>query len=357
MFELATPWAFLLLPLPWIIWRLAPRITHENGPALQVPFFAMLMQIHQTPSIKETRAPLWLIFTWILLISALSGPRWIGAPQPLTREGHNIMLALDISGSMAIDDMVLQGHRSTRLEVVKHAAETFVNHRTGDKIGLILFGTRAYLQTPLTYDKHHILLRLIDASVGLAGQSTALGDPIGLAVKHLQHAPPKGRLIILLTDGMSNSGVISPQKAAELAKASDIKIYTIGLGTDAALLNPLFTMMGGAADLDEKTLKEIAKITHGRYFRATDESSLQHIYALINQIETVTQEQANIRPQHDYYPWPLGFALCLFFIGLLLETHLLKNLRTSSPRTSSRASLGMMWGINNLLESIRMRFK
>lgn len=336
MFELATPWALLLLPLPWIIWRLLPRLTHNSRQALRVPFFDMLTQLYQTPAFIESRPPLWLILTWGLLVLALTGPRWVGESQPLTREGHNIMLALDISGSMAIDDMMLHGHRATRLDVVKHAAETFVRHRQGDKIGLILFGTRAYLQTPLTYDKHHILLRLIDASVGLAGQSTSIGDPIGLAVKHLQHTPPKGRLVILLTDGMSNSGVLSPQKAAELAKASGIKIYTIGLGADSTLLNPLFPMMGGgSADLDENTLKEIAKITNGRYFRATDQSSLQRIYALINQIETVSQEQANIRPQHDYYPWPLALAFCLFFIGLLHESSLLKN----------------------SLESIRMRYK
>lgn len=322
MFELAAPLALLLLPVPWIIWRFLPQFSYSRRQALKVPFFSMLSQLHQTPEPIERRPPVWLLLTWLCLILALVGPRWVGEPQQLSHEGHNIFLALDISGSMAIDDMVLQGHRSTRLDVVKQAAETFVRHRTGDKIGLILFGTRAYLQTPLTYDKHHILLRLIDASVGLAGQSTAIGDPIGLAVKHLSHTPSKGRIIILLTDGMNNAGILSPQKAAQLARNENIKIYTIGLGADSNLSNSFFSMMGSAADLDEKTLKEIATITHGRYFRATDPASLQHIYGLINHIESVSQEQATIRPQHDYYPWPLGFALCLFFAGILYEVGL-----------------------------------
>ena len=121
---------------------------------------------------------------------------------------------------------------------------------------------------------------------------------------------------------MNNAGVLSPQKAAQLALDEHIKLYTIGLGSDSNLSNSFFPMMGGAADLDERTLKEIAKITHGRYFRATDPSSLQHIYDLINRIESVSQEQTRIRPQHDYYPWPLGLALCLFFTGLLCETGL-----------------------------------
>jgi len=322
MFKLAAPLLLLLLPLPWIIWRFLPRLSHNKRQAVRVPFFDILSRLYQTPKIIEKRPPIWLILTWFCLIFALTGPQWVGKPEQLSREGHNIILALDISGSMAIDDMVLQGRRHTRLDVVKQAAETFVRHRTGDKIGLILFGTRAYLQTPLTYDKHHILLRLLDASVGLAGQSTAIGDPIGLAIKHLQHTPAKGRIIILLTDGMNNAGILPPQKAAQLARDKNIKIYTIGLGSDSKLTHSLFPMMGAGADLDENTLKEIAKTSHGRYFRATDPYSLQHIYGLINRIESVSQEQARIRPQHDYYPWPLGLAICFFFAGLLYEVGL-----------------------------------
>jgi Ca-activated chloride channel family protein len=169
-----------------------------------------------------------LFLVWVLLVFALAGPRWVGEPQPLVRDGYNIMLALDISGSMEVSDMLVHGHPVTRLRVVKQAAEQFVQDRAGDRIGLILFGSRAYLQTPLTYDRRSVLMRIEDATVGLAGKTTSIGDALGLAVKRLQNVPAKGRMIILLTDGVNNSGVLPPLKAAELARADGIKVYTIG---------------------------------------------------------------------------------------------------------------------------------
>nr|WP_238551266.1 VWA domain-containing protein [Legionella oakridgensis] len=264
----------------------------------------------------------WFIFIiWFLLLLALAGPRWVGEPRPLAREGYNIMLALDLSGSMELPDMMLHGRPVSRLTVVKRAAEQFVQERMGDKIGLILFGSRAYLQTPLTYDRQNILMRLEDATVGLAGKTTSIGDALGLAVKRLQNVPAQGRIIILLTDGANNSGVLAPMKAAELARADGIKIYTIGLGSqaDPRALPSVFLNMNASADLDEETLQEVAKVTGGRYFRATDLQSLQRIYEVINQLEKVSQEQATVRPQHDYYPWPLALAFFLFLYWLAVE--------------------------------------
>jgi Ca-activated chloride channel family protein len=334
MFELATPWILIGLPLPWLIWRYAPKATMEPQQALHIPFFDMISTLDKAKITQQSRPSFWLMGVWVLMILALAGPRWVGNPEQLSREGHNILLALDISGSMAIDDMTWQGQSSTRLNVVKHAANAFVRHRENDKIGLILFGTHAYLQTPLTHDKQTVLLRLDDATVGLAGQTTALGDPIGLAIKHLQHAPQQGRIMILLTDGASNAGVISPLKAADIAKKENIKIYTIGLGADTSM-NPMTRLSIGFArgtDLDEDTLKTIAKTTGGHYFRATDETSLQRIYQLINQMETVKQEDTAIRPQHDYYPWPLAIALLLLIVGVLHERGALGRLMQHQPR-------------------------
>ena len=217
-----------------------------------------------------------------------------------------------------MSDMLLHGRPATRLAVVKRAAEQFVQDRVGDRIGLILFGTRAYLQTPLTYDRHSVLLRLEDATVGLAGETTSIGDALGLAVKRLQNVPSKGRMIILLTDGVNNSGVLPPLKAAELASADGIKIYTIGLGSEAdpRAFGGMFFNTNATADLDEETLKAVATMTGGRYFRATDMQSLQTIYRIINQMETISHEQAMVRPQHDYYAWPLAIALFLLFYWL-----------------------------------------
>lgn len=320
MFELATPWVLLALPLPLLIWLLVPRAVLRLPSALKVPFYqAMLsaMDNKKTALIGKAQISL-LVIIWCLLVFAVAGPRWVGEPQPLTREGRNIMLALDLSGSMELADMLVNGRPASRLAVVKRAAEQFVQARTGDRIGLILFGTRAYLQTPLTYDRQNVLLRLEDATVGLAGQTTSIGDAIGLAVKRLQDVPAKGRIIILLTDGANNSGMLPPLKAAELAKLDNIKIYTIGLGaeSDPRVTGGIFFNPNPSSDLDEETLQEMAKITGGRYFRATDMQSLQEIYQSINQLETVSQDQATIRPQHDYYPWPLGLALLLLLYWL-----------------------------------------
>ncbi|SKA10938.1 MULTISPECIES: vWA domain-containing protein [Legionella] len=320
MFELIAPWVLLGLPLPLLIWFLVPRAVLRLPLALKVPFYqAMIAVMGNKKTAIAGKAQMSMLFViWCLLVFAASGPRWVGEPQPLTREGRNIMLALDLSGSMELADMLVKGRPVSRLDVVKRAAEQFVQARAGDRIGLILFGTRAYLQTPLTYDRQNVLLRLEDATVGLAGQTTSIGDAIGLAVKRLQDVPAKGRIIILLTDGANNSGMLPPLKAAELAKLDNIKIYTIGLGaeSDPRATGGIFFNPNPSSDLDEDTLQEMAKITGGRYFRATDMQSLQEIYESINQLETVSQDQATIRPQHDYYPWPLGLALLLLFYWL-----------------------------------------
>ncbi|KTD03928.1 vWA domain-containing protein [Legionella feeleii] len=334
MFELAEPRILLFLPLPFLIWFLIPRATLQLPAALKVPFYhAMLTIVSNQKRTFAGQAQLGLfLLIWSLLLLAAAGPRWVGEPKPLAREGRNIMLVLDLSGSMALDDMIWRGRPATRLAIVKRTAEQFVRERIGDRIGLILFGSRAYLQTPLTYDRHTVLLRLEDASVGLAGQTTSIGDALGLAVKRLQNVPSKGRMIILLTDGANNSGVLAPSKAAELAKLDEIKVYTIGLGAegDPRAFNGAFFNMNASPDLDEKTLQEIAKVTGGRYFRATDVQSLQTIYKTINQLETVTQEDATIRPQHDYYSWPLALALFLLLYWLIKKIALWTSLKLIS---------------------------
>jgi Ca-activated chloride channel family protein len=316
MFEIALPWVFIVWPLPILIWFLTPRVAVQLPVALRVPFFsavAGMLNDKKSVSAKWSSVAL-LLLVWTLLLVALSGPRFVGTPRPLAREGYNIMLALDLSGSMELDDMLLHGRPASRLAVVKRAAAQFISDRKQDKIGLILFGSRAYLQTPLTFDHRTLLSRIEDATVGLAGKTTSIGDALGLAVKRLQEVPSQGRVIILLTDGVNNSGVLAPLKAAELAATDGIKVYTIGLGVeqDPRLSQDLFLSLNATMELDEDTLKEVAKITGGRYFRATDMQSLQSIYSTINQMETVSQEKQIIRPQHEYYPWPLGVGLFLF---------------------------------------------
>lgn len=322
MFQLAMPWVLLLLPIPLLVWFLFPRLSAQLPVALKIPFFQDLTRIaeQEKRSVTQQKTLAVFLLIWVLLIIALANPRWVGEPQPLARVGHNVMMILDLSPSMAVNDMRWHGRAATRLSVVKQAAVQFVKNRTNDSVGLILFGERAYLQTPLTQDHQNVLLRIAEASAGLAGPSTSIGDALGLAVKHLQQVPKAGRVIILLTDGANNSGVLAPLKAAELAHDAGIKVYTIGLGaqTDAQSFNGLFLSMNASAELDEDTLKAVAKKTSGRYFRATNLPSLQAIYQAINEMETVTQSDVTVRPQHDYYPWPLGLAW--FILMYVLQT-------------------------------------
>lgn len=327
MFEIAYPWALILIVLPLFFWYFLPKAAVKLPAALNVPFFAAMEHITEQEQLSfKTQFSLIMPFLiWSLLIIALAGPRWVGEPKPLVRDGYNLMMALDLSGSMEIPDMILNGRPVSRLNVVKNAAEGFVRDRSGDKIGLILFGSRAYLQTPLTYDRHTILMRLQDATVGLAGKTTSIGDALGLAVKRLDKVPAKGRVIILLTDGANNSGILEPLKAAELAQNDGIKVYTIGLGAaaDPRALTNGFLMQNASADLDEETLKKISAMTGGRYFRATDTETLHSIYKTINELETVKQEQANVRPQKEYYPWFIAIALCLCLVWLIHQANLL----------------------------------
>lgn len=332
MFEIISPWVLILLPLPILIWYLLPRVKVKLPTALKVPFFDAMVGIveQEKRSVSAQKLLLIPIIIWCLLVFALAGPRWVGEPKPINREGYNIMMVLDLSGSMEITDMLLHGRAVSRLLVVKRAAEQFVQDRSGDRIGLILFGTRAYLQTPLTYDKHSVLMRIEDATAGLAGKTTSIGDAVGLAVKRLEDVPKEGRVIILLTDGANNSGVLAPLKAAELARDDGIKIYTIGLGSEAdpRAMTADFFNQNVTAELDEDTLKQMADMTGGRYFRATDTESLQTIYKTINQLETVKQELANVRPQREYYPWLVGLALLLSFYWMGKKADLVLNMKS-----------------------------
>ncbi|OGV26380.1 MAG: hypothetical protein A3F18_03430 [Legionellales bacterium RIFCSPHIGHO2_12_FULL_37_14] len=320
MIQFATPYALFLLPLPYIILTCLPYAKSSCMHALPVPFFAFIA----TPltKVKAYTKPgkafyFFALLFW-LLVFALAGPQWVGNPMHLDQQGRNIFLVLDVSGSMELPDMVFDHHSATRLFVVKNAATKFIEARKMDHLGLILFGSNAYLQTPLTYDHANLLKRVEDASVGLAGKTTSIGDAIGLAIKKLNHTPPKGRVIILLTDGANNSGILSPLKAAEIAKAKNIKIYTIGLSTEGSDqdLASLFYSMQRGADLDEDTLRLIAKTTNGKYFLATNHESLHKIYATIDKLETTQQRSAPLKPTVEYYPYLL--AIFILLLGLFM---------------------------------------
>lgn len=325
MFTFALPGALLLLPLPWILRYFLSYSPITPRAALKIPFYQKMTALnrHQPPTTSQLNYRTYLAYlTWFLLILASAGPQWLGAPIALPQSGRNLFLALDLSGSMHIPDMELNGKSADRLTVVKAVAKQFVSDRQGDRVGLILFGTRAYLQTPLTFDRKTVQHMLDDATVGLAGPQTAIGDAIGLAIKHFSHTPMKSRVLVLLTDGASNAGELKPLQAAELAAQQHIKIYTIGIGANQLMVPGLFgnQMINPSSDLDEGALKEISKITHGLFFRAENTADLKKVYEQLHQLEPVTQDKTLLRPIIPYYHWPLALAMLLSFYFVLRVT-------------------------------------
>lgn len=311
MFHLEWPWMALLLPLPWVLLRLRAA-AEPAGSALYLPFAAQVASPRAPAATLPRGLLLLLAAVWALLVLAAMRPQWLGQPLPLPTTGRQIMLAIDCSGSMASEDM--EGGES-RLQVVQQVAGRFIDHRRGDQIGLILFGTRPYLQTPLTTDTPAAHQFLDEAVVGVAGPQTAIGDAIGLAIKALRQRESTGgaavrqSVLILLTDGGNDAGVMPPLEAARLAAQTGLRIFTIGVG--AAAEQSLFGLTAGNSDLDVDLLRKIAAITGGEYFRATDAETLTAVYHKINQLEPAEGDQQWLRPAAEWFSWPLALALLL----------------------------------------------
>jgi len=333
MMSFIWPWAFAILPLPFLLRFILPRSKNTNDAALRVPRLSDYKQ-NENDAFSRTKArwPLLLYsLAWICLIIATARPQWTGDTVELPVSGRDLMMAIDISKSM--DHPIRHNSRSvTRLTATKAVASDFIDKRVGDRIGLILFGDQAYVQTPLTFDRTTVNILLQEAVTGLAGSATAIGDAIGLAVKrlHVQDKPDSNRVgknisedrvLILLTDGVSNRGEITPLKAAELAKKKGLKIHTIGIGNK------------GSRELDERTLRIIAKTTGGRYFRAYNTRDLKKIYAILDKLEPIEKDVKSYRPIKSLFYLPLSasfiFAALLalfsyspkFLSGTIKNTH------------------------------------
>ena len=317
MMSFLWPWAFVILPLPFVLRLALPRAKQSHDAALQVPHLSdYQISENQNTITKRSNWPL-LLYTlaWIFLVVATARPQWTGDTIELPVSGRDLMLAIDISKSM--DHPIRHNQRSvSRITATKAVASAFIEKRVGDRIGLILFGDQAYVQAPLTFDRTTVNILLQEAFTGLAGQATAIGDAIGLTVKRLDKSKSAGknnnaiqknvtddRVLILLTDGVSNRGEITPIKAAQLAAKKGLKIHTIGIGNR------------GSRELDERTLRQIAKITGGQYFRAYTTRDLQKIYSLLDQLEPVEKDVKSYRPIKTLFYIPLAISLLL--AGLL----------------------------------------
>ncbi len=320
MMEFLWPFAFLLLPLPLLVRFLAKPAPTGSGGALRVPFYRALVGGTAPGGNPSMRRGWWKLLlmslAWGFLVTALARPVYVGDAVPLPVEGRDLMMAIDLSGSMAQEDFTQNGRPTTRLAVVKTAAEDFIRRREGDKVGMILFSDRAYLQAPLTFDRKVVAGFLQEAQVGLTGRQTAIGDAIAVAVKRLKDRPAENRVLILLTDGASNAGVMEPLKAAELAKDYGIRIYTIGVGAGAQRVQTAFgtQIVDPSRDLDEATLTKIAEMTGGRYFRAQNVGGLAQIYRELDRLEPVSGDARTVRPSVALYYIPLGVSLALVFV-------------------------------------------
>jgi Ca-activated chloride channel family protein len=328
--RLASPWLLGLLALLPLIW---PWRRTARSAALRFPSLAELRAVAPAGA-AHRRAILGVLRTMaiVLLVAALARPQAGSSETRVHREGVDVALAVDVSGSMLAEDFTLGSTRASRLDVVRSVVKQFVAARPEDRVGLVLFGGRAYTQCPLTLDHGWLMQNLDRAKVGMIEDGTAIGSGLATAVNRLRSSPAKGRFVVLLTDGQNNAGRITPQTAAEAAAALGIKVYTIGAGTRGLAPYPMQDAFGNKVyrpmpvDIDEDTLKKIATTTGGRYFRATDTESLREVYTEIDRSEKTPFEAPQYLEYHELYPWLAWPALLLVLAEIGLADTVLRKL-------------------------------
>lgn len=318
------PYAAFLLILPFLF-KLFKSKASSQGKAIKIPFLKDIKNIqsakandHVFASNQNMRAPFLMLFVcYVLVVLSAMRPVELGEPHRIEGKGRDILLVTDISTSMLEEDFIYQHRRLSRIEAVRAVVADFVQHRLHDRMGLILFGTRAYLQAPLTFDKEAVIEVLGSMQAGMAGQSTSIGDAVALALKTLSQTKTQkeNQVIILLTDGENNDGQISVAEAIKMAKNEGIKIYTIGIGAPQMSLAKAFFNIQNSP-LDEQTLKELAAQTEGRYFKVTNLKELVDVYQKIDLIEEQDFEDRVVYEKKELYPIPLLLAFILAF-GML----------------------------------------
>jgi Ca-activated chloride channel family protein len=329
--RLHDPWVLLLLVLPPLLVWVQRR--GRRDVALRYPSLGLIRLVPHA-GVRRWRWVLHALraMALVLLVLALARPQKGKAESAFHGEGIDIVLAVDISGSMLSEDFTLGDQRASRLEVVKSVVKDFVAGRPGDRIGLVLFSGRPYTQCPLTLDHGWLLQNLARAQIGMIEDGTAIGSALATAAGRLEHSAAKSRVIILLTDGQNNAGKISPPTAAEAVKALGIKVYTIGAGTRGLAPFPAQDIFGNKVyrpmkvDIDEESLKDIAQKTGGKYFRATDTASLEEIYGEINQLEKTTFTAPRYLDYTELYPWLAVPALLLLCAEVGLSHTVLRKL-------------------------------
>jgi len=316
MLTIAHPWLFLLLPLPWLIRKLLPT-HHERKAAVRVPFMQRLSRLaglQPGSGVAIASRPLsqWLVLsvTWLLIVTALARPQWLGEPVIRDIPMRDMLVAVDLSGSMEARDFTdTKGDSVDRLTAVKQVLDEFFTRRDGDRIGLILFGSAAFVQVPFTDDIDVVRELLDEAQIRMLGPRTMLGDAMGLAINLFERSEVDERVLIVLTDGNDTGSLVPPERAAEIARDNGVVVHTIAIGNPAAV---------GEQALDEKTLENIATTTGGGYFHANDREELEEIYAHLDEINPRQVETQSYRPLTELYAWPLAAAMLLSLLYITL---------------------------------------
>ena len=314
-FELSYPWVFLLLPLPIIIWMVLPSLRKKRAALMSGGYFKLLDLTDQDPkqaawvSKRHWLAWIVVVLVWCLILSAVSGPHLTGEPEMKVKTVRSFLIAADISFSMDIKDWDVNGEKMSRWDATKLLMADFIKERKSDQIGLIFFGTNAYLQAPLTTDLEIVQWMLKETEVGMAGQMTGIGNAIGMAMRVFEQDTLEEKILFLLTDGVDSGSEITPIDAAGLAKQDSITIYTLGIG------NPT----GNNAELDERTLKQIASITGGRYFQAIDQTQAQAAYNTIDSLEPIEFEEESYQPAVLLYHYPVLAAIIITIVYSIIS--------------------------------------
>ena len=312
MFEFGAPWAFVLLPAPLLIWWLLPPY-REQVEAVRIPFFEqMASALGETPRrggallrtnwLQKLIAPL----VWVLLVVGLARPQFVEPPIEKIESARDLMLAVDLSGSMDTRDMFdLDGNRITRLDAVKLVLDDFIARREADRIGVIVFGNQAFVQAPFTQDHTLVRTMLDQTEPRMAGPMTMLGDAIGLTIKTFEQSTARDRVLILLTDGNDTGSKVPPHKAAEIAAQNDLTIYPVAVGDPSSV---------GEGEMDLETLGDMARATGGRLFNAGNREELESVYREIDALTPEEIETTSYRPTRPLFFWPLGAAVVLVFV-------------------------------------------
>ena len=315
--EFISAWIFALLPLPLLV-RILIKPAVKQEASLLAPFIMKRIENNSTinykPNVKQHFMPAIYIILWILLVIAACRPVLFIKPSSFNTTGKDMILAVDLSGSMEKEDMRVQGYPVNRLISVKYVVKEFIKKREGDRLGLVVFGSQAFIQSPLTYDLRTVNQLLQESEIGMAGNNTAIGDAIGITLKHIANTKQKKTVLILLTDGSNTAGIVSPLDAAIQAKKMGLKIYTIGIGKSRAGIAAFFN---NNHNMDVETLKKIADISGGKFYLASDTRQLNSIYEEINLLEQSNHQVYQYRLRTELYPYPLAVA---FLLSLILAS-------------------------------------